>query len=166
MRHIVVTGVRQIGKSTLVNRYLEELAVPYAGYRTCCIFMTNVGPIYAMEDIQTGEREVISAYVNGKIQGIPSTFDEFGAGVIQRAMSSDAAVLLFDEIGRFEHSSHKFLLALDAAFASGKQVIAVLKKEELPHLIKIRKREDILFLDLDSISRQEAWMYLTKEGGV
>ena len=163
MRHIVVTGTKQIGKSTLVNRYLKHTAMPYAGYRTQRISMTSAGPIYALEEIQTGESEPISAYIDGRIQGIPSAFDKFGVQVLRRAMASDVSILLFDEIGRFERSSSHFLSALEAAFASEKKVIAVLKKEEIPHIIRIRQRKDVLVLDLDSLSREEAWLRLMRE---
>lgn len=156
LKHIVVTGVKQIGKSTLVNRYLESLGVSYAGFRTKQIAITQAGPVYALEDIQSGRREPISRLFHGKIVGIPATFDTFATQVILEAMKADVPILLFDEIGRFEQNSTSFLSALDLSFSSGKQVIAVLKKEELPHILKIRQRPDICYIDLDEIPVQEA----------
>ena len=159
-KHIVITGSKQIGKSTLAKRYLEYSGADYAGYRTKCTEVTDAGPVYALEDIKTGENTPISAYLNGRIVGIKSAFDDFGAKVILNAVNSDLPVLLFDEIGRFERDSEPFLSALDMAFQSGKRIIAVLKKEELPHIVRIRERADICLLDLDKISASRAFEYL------
>ena len=160
LKHIVVTGAKQVGKSTLVNQYLQKRGVPYAGYRTKRIATTNAGPIYALESILTGKKQAISAYCDGKIQGLSATFDSFGTNVVHIAMHTDASILLFDEIGRFERNSKPFLCAINEAFSCGKQVIVVLKKEELPHLIRIRQRKDICLLDLDIMSYEQAWEQL------
>lgn len=165
-KHIVITGARQAGKSTLANRYLERVRLPYEGYRTKRISVTEVGSTYGLEDIRTGKMKEISACVGHKICGIQSTFDDFGTKVVRMAMESDVPILLLDEIGRFEKNSMPFLKALEDTFSSGKQVIAVLKKEELPHIVRIRQRKDIVLLDLDETSREQAWEQLQKEMGL
>lgn len=163
MRHLVITGVRQIGKSTLANRYLAERGVEYAGYRTKVREWTAVGPIYEMEELLTGQRQPISRLDGDKIVGIAETFDEFGAEVVRRGIASDAPVLLLDEIGRFERSSPRFLSALMESFSGKQQVVAVLKQEKLPYLDAIKAREDILLVDLDTMPREAAWELVREE---
>lgn len=163
VRHLVITGVRQIGKSTLANRYLTARGVEYAGYRTKVREQTEVGPIYEMEELLTGNRQPISRLEGDHIAGIPETFEGFGAEVIRRGMESDASVLLLDEIGRFERSSPQFLSALMDSFSTKQQVVAVLKQEKLPYLEAIKAREDILLVDLDTITRETAWTLVREE---
>lgn len=165
-RHIVVTGKINSGKTTLVNAYLKKQKIKYEGFRTVKIDMTSAGPIYALEDIKTGLQKPISAFSDGRIQGIRESFDGFGAKVINDAVKSDVPVLLFDEIGRFERESIPFLHALNLAFESGKQIIAVLKKEKLPHIEKIKRRKDICFFDMDEISVEQALEQLIGESEI
>lgn len=155
-RHIAITGSVNSGKSTLANLYIDKIKKDYAGYRTKKIDMTPVGPIYSLEDIRTGLHRPISVFCDNKIIGIQETFDGFGTQVVKDAINSNTKILLFDEIGRFERNSVSFLQALNSAFESDKQVVAVLKKEDLPHIKQICKRKDIIFFDMDEITVEKA----------
>lgn len=163
MHHLVITGVRQIGKSTLANRYLAKRGVEYAGYRTKVREQTAVGPIYEMEELLTGRREPISRLDGTRIVGVPETFDGFGAEVIHRAAASETPILLLDEIGRFERNSPRFLSAVEQSFSRGQQVVAVLKQENLPYLDVIKARGDVLLVDLDTMTREAAWERIREE---
>ncbi|MDO4270595.1 MAG: nucleoside-triphosphatase [Eubacteriales bacterium] len=155
-RNILITGARGAGKSTLADWLIGRLGRPCAGYRTVRDEITPAGPLYRMTDLLTGESAPISRLAGGGIRGVPETFDGFGAACVRAALGSDAPVLLFDEIGRFEQSSPAFLEAVTAALDSEKTVIAVLKKEEMPHIARFRARRDGLLLDLDEIPRAAA----------
>lgn len=157
MLHLLITGARQRGKSTLANRYLTARGLSYAGYRTKVREQTEVGPVYEMQDLRTGECRPISRREGDRMVGIPKTFDSFGTKVIRDASASDAPILLLDEIGRFERSSGRFLAAIDEAFSEVQQVVAVLKQEELPYLESMKVRTDVCLVDLDVLTREEAW---------
>lgn len=163
MRHLVITGARTIGKSTLADRYLAERGAHFAGYRTKVREQTVVGPIYELEELVSGKRQPISRLEGDHIAGIPETFDTFGAEVIRRGIASGAPVLLLDEIGRFERNSLRFLLAVMEAFSEVQQVVAVLKQENLPHIEAIKAREDILLVDMDTMTREDAWKLVREE---
>ncbi len=163
MRHLVLTGARQSGKSTLAQRYLAETGQRCAGYRTKVREQTVAGPIYEMEDLLTGQAEPISRLEGGQIVGIPDTFDGFGTQVLLRAMASEVPVLLLDEIGRFERTSPQFLAAVEAVFSDGRPVVAVLKQEPLPYLEAIKARDDVVLVDLDTVSREKAWEMVREE---
>lgn len=83
--------------------------------------------------------------------------------MIRRGLSSSAPVLLLDEIGRFERHSRAFLDAVTDALDGEKMVVAILKKEELPHICAIRERQDGLLVDLDIHSREQAREILNME---
>lgn len=163
MRHLVLTGVRQSGKSTLADRYLAQTGQRWAGYRTKVRERTQFGPIYEMQDLLTGQAEPISRLDGEQMAAIPETFDGFGAQLLRRALSSDAPILLLDEIGRFERSSPLFLAAVMDTFVDGRQVVAVLKKEKLPYLDAIKAREDVVVVDLDTMSREAAWSKIRED---
>lgn len=162
-KNILITGARGAGKSTLARWLLGELVLPYAGFQTVVIDRTWAGPVYAMEELLTGKSVPISRLTPEGIRGIGAAFDTFGVQVMRRGLSSSAPVLLLDEIGRFERNSRAFLDAVTDALDGEKMVVAVLKKEELPHICAIRERQDSLLMDLDIQSREQARKILNRE---
>ncbi len=148
-KNIAITGCKGSGKSTLARWIIARSGVLSAGFRTLRYAQTALGPLYELEEILTGERSAISALTREGIRGIPAHFDGFGAGVVASALASPAPLILLDEIGRFERTSAVFLRAVTDALNSEKKVIAVLKKEALPHILAIRQRADTLLIDLD-----------------
>lgn len=162
-KNIFITGARGAGKSTLARWLLGKMGLPYAGFQTVVIDRTYAGPVYAMEELLTGKSVPISRLTPEGIRGIGAAFDTFGVQVMRRGLSSSAPVLLLDEIGRFERNSSPFLDAVTDALDGEKMVVAVLKKEELPHICAIRERQDGLLVDLDIQSREQARRILNME---
>ncbi len=162
-KNIFITGARGAGKSTLARWFLEKMGLPYVGFQTVVIDRTYAGPVYAMEELLTGKSVPISRLTPEGIRGISAAFDTFGVQGIRRGLSSSAPVLLLDEIGRFERHSSPFLDAVTDALDGEKMVVAVLKKEELPHICAIRERQDGLLVDLDIHSWEHAREILDME---
>ncbi len=161
-KNIAITGAKDAGKSTLARWLLEQISRTYAGFRTVPYALTPAGPLYALEDLATGEQTPISRLTAEGIRGIPESFDGFGKNVVARSLAAPAEVILLDEIGRFERYSVGFLAAVELALNSEKPVIAVLKKESLPHIDAIKSRRDTLVIDLDDVSRAQARNILTQ----
>lgn len=155
-RNLMITGSKNSGKTTLANWLLEQFQKPFVGYRTLPATETEAGPLYKMQDLSTGNEQLISAYVDGRIRGIPSAFEEFGVQVLKNALENTAPVILLDEIGRFEKNCEAFLENVFAIADSEKFAILILKKENLAHIQKLKEREDSLVIDLDEISREDA----------
>ncbi len=161
-KNIAITGARGAGKSTLAMWLLEQLGLPWTGFQTERIAMTDAGPLYALVEVATGRAAPISQRLPEGIRGIPESFDGFGLQVLRGVLAASAPVVLLDEIGRFERNSPGFLAGLEDILDSSKTVIAVLKQEQLPHIRKIRSRPDTLVVDLDLCSRAEAREALKK----
>lgn len=154
--NIFVTGSMKVGKTTLIRNVITKLNISYNGYLTLPREIGEQGNTYVMKDMQKGTSEPISEYSQGFFKGIEPTFEEFGVHCIQECLENEMPYVLLDEIGRFESRCDKFLNMLEQAFDSSKIVIAVLKKESLPHIQKYRLRKDSVVLDLDKISMNEA----------
>lgn len=159
--NIFITGIRKIGKTTLVRNVMEKLEMSYNGYLTLPDTTYVEGNTYVMQDMRTGEREPISEYDNGVFQVVQSTFDNLGVRCIHDSMQAEEPWIILDEIGRFESRSMGFLQMLERAFDSPKIVVGVLKKEEIPYIQEYKKRSDSVVLDLDEMDMSEAEMQLT-----
>ena len=114
--------------------------------------------MFSLQDLLTGEMAPISrpSPEGGRMVGIPETFEGFGAEALRRAAGSGAAVVLVDEVGRFERNCTGYLNTLQALVEGPQTVVAALKKEDLPHLNALRAREEDIQIDLDQISPAEA----------
>ena len=160
--NIVITGRPGAGKSTLARYLLNGFGQPWAGYRTVKGEKGPSGTEYWLEACPGGEKLPISRPAGGRMAAVPETFETLGAESIRRALEGPEPVILLDEIGRFERSSPLFLAGVKEALLSSKTVIAVLKKEPLPHLEQFRHLPGEVFIDLDVCSPQAARRKLTE----
>lgn len=76
--------------------------------------------------------------------------DEVGVQLLRRALAAPGEWVCVDEIGFLEESSPLYQQALWQLFEH-KQVLAALRKEDLPFLRRLRGRTDCLLLDLDEV---------------
>ena len=149
-RHIFLTGEKQIGKSTIWKKVLEELGVEYQGFRTFPFeingerrgfYIHSFGPVPEgyVNDVPISSR----AKPVGAIP-VSDAFDTFGADVLyQAAASENENIILIDELGRLERNAKKFQEAAIKCLDSGKLVIGVLQKTESGFLEGIKKRSDV-----------------------
>ena len=146
------------GKSPLAAWLCSRRLQPAAGLRTLCTGRCEAGPVFSLQDLLTGEMAPISrpSPEGDRMMGIPETFEGFGAEALRRAAGSGAAVVLVDEVGRFERNCTGYLNTLQALVEGPQTVVAALKKEDLPHLNALRAREEDIQIDLDQISPAEA----------
>lgn len=154
--NILITGHPGSGKSTLTRYLLEGFDLPWAGYQTIKTGTCPAGPIYELKAFPSGDQSPISCYKDGRIQAVSNTFDTLGADCLRNAIQGPERIILMDEVGRFEKNSAAFLDAIQAVVNSEKTVIAVIKKESLPHLEQLRKTEGALLVDLDECPPEKA----------
>lgn len=154
--NIFITGSVKVGKTTLIRNVMTRLEMSYNGYLTLPRETGLKRNTYDMKDMQKGISEPISEHSQGLFKGIERTFEEFGVCCIRECLENEVPYVVLDEIGRFESRCVNFLNMLEQAFDSSKIVIAVLKKEPLPHIQAYRARNDSVVLDLDKMSMREA----------
>lgn len=158
MKNILITGSRQIGKTTCIRKVLELLEVNVAGYQTLPYEMNGTFYGYEMINLVTGKKQAISQRKeDGKFVGIESAFETFGVNCLKEAIDSSLNLIVLDEIGRFESNSKNFIRQLHKVFDSHKTVIAVIKKEPIAFIEEIKSRDDVLLLDFDIISANDAF---------
>lgn len=161
MKHnILITGKPGSGKSTLAGYLLQGFDKPWAGFQSIKTGKCPAGPLFSLKAMPGGESAPISREENGLIRPVEATFETLGADALAKAISGPEEILLLDEIGRFEKNCPAFLAQIDAVMDSEKTVIAVLKKEPLPHIERLLCREDAFVIDLDETSPYEARVLL------
>lgn len=148
-KNILITGSKNTGKSTLVQKILKHIRSPYAGFQTIPFEMFEAGPTYLMEDLITKKQIPISMSDGKQIIGIPRSFSTFGKNCLQNSITSESLFVVMDELGRFERTSYDFIDMVNKVLSSEKIVIAVLKAESIDYLNLIKNRSDCYLYNLD-----------------
>ena len=146
-RHLVLTGTMGSGKTTLLSRLFPE-SLPG--------ITTWAEPYRAvfMKDNLEGTTVKIADY-DDTIQGTKlkmvlrgDVLCTLGIPILNRCKQSKSQWVSIDEIGFLEETCEPFKDAIRDLF-DHKQVVAVVRKQDLPFLNELRFREDAFVIDLD-----------------
>ncbi len=143
-RHILITGERGIGKSTLVNKLLETCGVPIYGYRTKNVVCDSDGQrrvyIYPVSDnvqYNTEENCVAAARENNGSRGMasyPQVFDRLGVEYLSQRKEN--GLIVMDELGFLETDASVFC-----------QKVLECLDGDIPVLAVVRLHKDTWFLN-------------------
>lgn len=150
-RHLLITGSKQIGKTTLLEEILKDLD-NYGGIRSY-LFKEKDLPIYViLEDIlDRNVNAVIGRRMNNTMEPILKGFEETGVEILKRYRNSDKDTIIIDEIGFLETNAKKYQKEILALFEE-KNVIALLRKEDNPFLNQIKEIKSSFLVDLDNFT--------------
>lgn len=153
-RKFILTGASGSGKSYTVQAVVQALAQPMAGFLTLPYmiegqvkghYFHSIPEVPHMENnlpinLRTGDCTCIP---------LPQVFATLGVACLQQALHSAVPLLVLDEIGRIEREESAYLALLHDLFDSDCCLLAVCKKEPLPHIQALCERPDVQVLDLD-----------------
>lgn len=110
-RHIIIAGKRQVGKTTLVDRLLENCAIPVYGFRTAPGKSARKGyrsffmhPAGTPERTESDENHIGDGNGKGPI-GYPDTFDNYGVSLLE---AKPGGIIVMDELGFMERDAERF----------------------------------------------------------
>ena len=142
--HIVLCAPKKTGKTTLIERILQEAGSPAAGapipvygFQTKrCAASDGIGRIYMFPAGRglTGDNPPEARYI-GSTQGrvldvCTETFDTYGTSLIQAARPG--GLLIMDEIGHMEKDAHRFLQAVFEALDGDIPILASVRYTTAP----------------------------------
>ena len=156
-RHIVLCGRRHVGKTTMINRLMKELACPVYGYQTNTtvtdpdgthhIYMYPAGRVDGQmsDGNHVGDCNTRERSVNLQV------FETMGVQLLQNAMPD--GVIVMDEIGFMEIGAENFCQEVLKALDGNIPVLATVKDTELgaEFLDQVRKHKnaEVYMLDID-----------------
>ncbi len=146
-RHIVLTGNRGSGKTTLLGSMFEA-ALPgittWAEPRKAVYLKENL----TGTTVQVGVFDDSPTRKGNKMVLCQDGFVSLGVPAILRCMQAESEWVSIDEIGFLEADCEIYHDAIRRLMKQ-KQVIAVVRKQELPFLQELCSREDVFLVDLD-----------------
>lgn len=150
-RHLLFTGSRGIGKTTLfsaiIARYFPDV-LPGLTSRAVPGQEVLLTDNHSKETARIGVFNPEAASDAPKMKPCSDGFLTLGIPALQRAIASDSPFISLDEIGFLESNLTEYCDVLRTAFEK-KRVIGVLRKQDLPFLHELSGRDDVFLIDLD-----------------
>ena len=163
-KHLFLTGPKQIGKSTVLRRLLQERDVKIGGFRTVRILLEDGASIHMVapnETEYTDENRIFSRR-RGVLHIDPSDFDRIGCGLL--AGSGDYDLILMDELGPNEANSEKFRQAVWNTLDGEISVYGVLQVADSDFLDAVAARPDVQVITISQENRDSMPQRLLDQG--
>lgn len=161
-KNILLTGERNCGKSTLINKILNEINLEYRGYKTLPYYIDNDEMGYYLRGLFKDKnlKGVISVKIKeNKVVPIIDTFDFMGTYILRKSIEDkNSNIIILDEIGFLENRSEKFKNEIHNCLSSKKIVLGVLKKKDTEFLNSIKNRKDTLVINIENIPFKDRYM--------
>lgn len=140
-RHLILTGSRGIGKTTLLHALAPE------GLPGVTTWVQRGQGVFLKENA-AGETVQIGRVAPEGMRPDPDALNGFGAAALARAGQAPGEWVSVDEVGYLETGSPAYCDAL-RALLDQKRVLAVVRRQNLPLLQELCRRPDVFCLDLD-----------------
>ncbi|MGV8906772.1 MAG: nucleoside-triphosphatase [Acetobacterium sp.] len=130
--HIFLTGEIQVGKSTVIDKTLEQLNIRYGGFKTYfgpergspdrILYMNS-----ANKPIIFSEENSVVCFKDGCLPRVSTErFDTYGVELIRLARAK-ANLILMDECGNFERCAFEFQKEIIETLNGNQPVFGVIK---------------------------------------
>lgn len=149
-RHLLLTGGRGTGKSTLL-RALVPLLCPGAQEITTAAYPADRVEI---RESVGGKIAVIGRFDpalppgENRMRPVADGFLLLGVPALHRMAAGESEWAVLDELGYLENSCPEFRQAVEALL-DAKRVLAVVRKQDTPFLTALCARQDAFVVDLD-----------------
>ena len=146
-RHLILTGNRKSGKSTLLSQLFSKKLPGLSSHaepKKAVYLQDNLSD----ETVRVGIFDPAVPGCENKMVLCGDGFTDFGIPVLNRCMENESPWITIDEIGYLETGCGSYLEALRRLFDK-KHVAAVVRKQNLPFVRELFSRQDVFIADLD-----------------
>ena len=146
-KHLILNGSRGSGKSTLLSALFPQ---PMPGLTS---YVVPEDGVYMKENL-SGETVQIGRYQadapgnTNKMQPVPEAFLTKGIEFLDMCIRQPSDWITIDETGYLEQTMPAYQEAISRLLAA-KHVLLVVRKQKLPFLDSLCKRDDCFLVDLD-----------------
>ena len=148
--NVILTGERQIGKSTALSRFLTDYPGTVAGFRT--VFDTRSDPRnrrLLLCPIPEGAAETAVTWTDGVPRIDLAVFDR----CVPPLLAQKADLLVLDELGKFEGGADEMRIAVENAFCSDTDLLAVVRCDAPDWMGALKQRSDACVLTVTAENR-------------
>ncbi|WP_230398623.1 molybdopterin-guanine dinucleotide biosynthesis protein MobB [Novisyntrophococcus fermenticellae] len=160
-RHIFLTGEKQVGKSTILNRVISELELKPTGYQTLPLLIHGQRKgfyLHGLCELPTYENDnpICIRMEEKKSLPLTETFETLGVRILTESLKTDDWMLM-DEIGKFEQEAAGFQRMIFRCLDKKPAVLGVLQKVESPVIEEVKARGDVMVFEVTKENREEIY---------
>ena len=158
--HIFLTGDVQVGKSTIINKVLNTLNVPYKGFRTYGAEYKEDGSsvIYISPANNLNDKTIASVRhgdKHTKMEVNKEAFEVKGVKILENSLKSNIDLILMDEIGFIESHFEGFKNAIREVLNSNKTILGVVRNKDTDFLNEVRNHESVTVIVVNKENRDQ-----------
>lgn len=165
--NIFLTGEIQVGKSTIINKFLDAHPnLKIGGFRTISNFNNDLGVnggVYILpaweNDLIFNEKNQVGNRISGK-KAFPEVFDIKGVEIL--STDDDFDLILMDEIGFMESNAKDFSNLLISILDKDIPVIGVVKDRDNGLPLDVKNHKDSIVLTITEENREDQYIEFTK----
>ena len=162
MKHALIVGATQVGKSTLIRRLVRELDCTVSGYETKkedgMADAVNGSPIYIYKAGQPHHptpENLVGTCKEQQPVPVPAAFDR-AARLLEDA-ENEGVLIVMDEIGTMERCSERFCAEIMARLDGDRPVLAAVKHKDTAFLNAVRSHPNGRCFTLTEDNREEVY---------
>lgn len=146
-RHLIITGSKKSGKTTLFNAITENklYGITTRAVKNKCVYLEEN---FSGEKIQIGIFDDSIKTEENKMRFVEDSFETLGKEILEKCFSMEEDWFSVDEIGYLEDSCGEYCGMLEKLL-NKKRMIAVLRKQNTSLAKRILSRDDIFIIDTD-----------------
>ena len=161
-KKIFLTGERDVGKSTIIERFVRELDFVPAGFNTVPGGASADGStdhIYIipfgrpLEELPNTPPVAVRRKIEMGYDSYPEIFDSLGLEILKSSKGS--RLIVMDELGFMEAKALEFQREVFACLDSDEPVIGVIKPMHTPFLDKIRAHDAVQTIEVTIENREQ-----------
>lgn len=163
-KHLFLTGRKQVGKSTVLRKLLENRQETPAGFRTlripneegCSVHMFAPGETEYTEENRVFYKRKGVLYLD------IADFDRIGCDLLEKSKGRE--LILMDELGPTEVNAQAFRRAVWETLNESDHVYGVLQMAESDFLDQLAARDDVLVVTVTEENRDDLPSRLMEQG--
>lgn len=147
--NIILTGPRHCGKSTLLSKFLSQYNGFISGFITHFDNRSSVNRRLLIRSVDGSKESCVVRWSDGSYTVDFDIFDSFAPTLIEL----HSELIVFDELGKFEASCLNLKAAVESAFSSSADVIAVIRSDAPSWIGELKKRSDAMVINVNENNR-------------
>lgn len=164
MKNLFFTGDINEGKSTVIKHLIKQINIKkedIGGFYTRAYLENDKVKGFYIEPINFSLKNPdiknkIIGYTPDGIRwiGVTNTFEGFGVDILDYCINCDFKLIVMDELGFFENEAYRFQQKVHEILSSDKKILGVIKPLSTPFMDSIRKRKDVIEVEITRNNRE------------
>lgn len=169
-KHLFLTGDKQVGKSTLLNKLIMAKSSQPCGIQTLPFYIEGEKKGYYLHQLSLEKSESLSnnppaILCLGPRQtiGVQSVFETLGVAMLLKSLEQKELMVL-DELGRVEKNFLPFINTVEKCLNEKEQIFGVVQKGATHYETMVKKHPRVCIVEVTTQNRERLFDEIMAQG--